>query len=1177
MTSAADNAPKVNKIQPNYKTSVADLKAKANGQWPSIFSYCGMPSKSFSGKPNEHVDCPFPNHGGAKDFRFDNKNRDGSYICSCSSGTDGFNAIATFHGIENKDAIKLVAEYFNQNNIFAQPVYMPAKATPKDTNNEKSLAKKRASYHADKILSQCKLKPHPYLQDKGIDKPVLVIIRDYKVNETQTIYAGALIVPIDDVDNQEVIIGVQFINPNGQRFYIKDTKIEDGVHIIEGDSSLPYINVIEGYATGLSASMITGAITIVAFDANGIKGKAERIKQLFSGKQLRFLGDNDGHKRWTGNEAAHTAALKTSGLVAIPPVSGKDWDDQRKANGIEATQSEINNQLTEYNKSIEINEKITGLSITSSIFIRTENKAVSFDDALINYSGKHCICPISGDKAIINAGSIYSFTQKRTLIPILFNLYDQSLIDECAAIKSTKGRLKWVAAHNTQKHLYAFISLIHYRLGADLPNHELFNDWLAKETGVNVSPEIMSLIRCLQESRINQAKKLFELEPKEFSNCIKLRQEKQDNGSSRLNWEQALNESKGGRYRLIAIKAQHGQGKTQNFIKNMLEHANSLSGGMVIAHRRKLIAQISKELNCCNYEDYDKRYFAGISLTALKGMAICINSFKHEHFLSYLKQSHSVFIDEASQVLKSLHTNKQLDELVLENLIESAKNAQCIYLTDADLTSKDIRHYQQLFGIKDNEILVITAEPPERHYFSEISCSSAPRHYRTKVIQSIIKDLQCNTPSVLAVESETQGKSIFKYLSAQFPDKNIRLLTSKTPESELKPFIENITEQTENIDLLIHTSVIGTGVSVQHKSERFKKGYGLFSGSVLTATECLQMMRRFRDIDEWGIGLLCRPESMVMTSYYSNLGAKALSKHGIDTNNILSEIKLDDIRNKALFIHAFTGLLRNEYKFNIIGQLASDETIKGMMTNEDVREEEKQKLIKAIPQNIDKAMLARKRGYKDYAERYSSEAAICLDYFKCNQITEEEAEIWCNPSAKDATERLEKIIKILRLDSSIHKVEKVNEILNKSGITLGLLKRQRLSQEEMKTLTECIANHCAELVGFGLLRERYSKESKIPKERPIKFVTEFLKFIGLNVETIRTRANDLHDREYQLDIDIPKPMVSRLGIDARTDKEILESTLRGRVLKLFCEGLSYGCIAKELGIEKWKVQRILKP
>lgn len=1170
MTGTADTAPKVNKIQTNYKASFADLKALARGHWPSILNYYGMPSESFSGKKNTHVNCPMPGHGGAKDFRFDDEGGDGSYICACSNGKDGFNLLATFLGIENTDAIKLVAEYFGTNKALTNLSYVPTSQKHQDPSNEKPLAKKRAGYHAEKILSLCKLGSHQYLQDKGIDKPVLVITQNYRVNETQVVYKGAFIIPVYDIDDPKILIGAQFINPDGQRFYVKDTKIEDGIHVLEGKSSLPYVEVVEGCATGISVGMVTGATAVIAFDSNGIKGKAERLKKLFPGKQLRFLGDNDSHKRWSGNEAAHTAALKVGGLVAIPPVSGKDWDDQRKENGIEATLVEINNQLEEYNKSLEINEKITGLSINSSIFIKIENKAVSFDDALINHPGKQCVCPVSGGKAIINTGSLYSFTQKRTLIPILFSLYDKNLIDECVTIKSTKGRLKWVAAHNTQKHLYAFVSLIHHRLGADLPNHELFSEWLTKETGVVVSPEIINLIKCLQESRINQAKKLIELEPKEFRKRIKLRQEKHADGSSKLNWEPALNESKSGKYRLVAIKAQHGQGKTQGFIKNMLEHANTLSGGVVIAHRRKLIAQISKELNCCNYEDYDKRYYSGVSLTTLKGMAVCINSFKHEHFLSYLKQSHSVFIDEASQVLKSLHTNKQLDELVLENMVESAKNAQCIYLTDADLTSKDIKHYQQLFDIKDDEVLVVMAEPPERHYFADISCSSAPRHYRTKIVQSIIKDLQCNDPCILAVESETQGKSIFKYLDEQFPDKNIRLLTSKTPESELKPFIENITDQTESIDLLIHTSVIGTGVSVQHKSKRFKKGYGLFSGSVLTATECLQMMRRFRDIEEWGIGLLCRPESMVMTSFYSNLGVKALSKYGIETSNILNEIKLDDTRSKALFIHAFIGLLRNEYKFNIIGQLASNEAIKGMMTNEDVREEEKQKLINATPQHIDKAVLARKRGYRDYAERYSSEAAICIDYFKCGQVTEEEAEIWCNPSARDATGRLEKIIKILRLDPSIHKVEKANEILNKSGITLNLFREQRLGQEEIKNLTNQITSYCAELVGLGFLRERYSKESKIPKERPIKFIGEFLKFIGLNVEAVRVRKND---REYQLDISVPKPMISRLTIDARTEKEIL----REKALKLQREGFGYGLIAKELGLkDKYQARRLLE-
>ena len=132
---------------------------------------------------------------------------------------------------------------------------------------------------------------------------------------------------------------------------------------------MPYVGVCEGYATGLTVFMATGATVIVAFDANGIKGKAERLNTSFLGKRLAFFGDNDGHKNYTGNEAAHIAALKTNGLVIIPLQAGDDWDDFRKNNGIEATKNEINRQLSEYGRSVGINDYVTGLSITSSIYI----------------------------------------------------------------------------------------------------------------------------------------------------------------------------------------------------------------------------------------------------------------------------------------------------------------------------------------------------------------------------------------------------------------------------------------------------------------------------------------------------------------------------------------------------------------------------------------------------------------------------------------------------------------------------------------------------------------------------------------------------------------------------------------------------------------------------------------
>jgi phage/plasmid primase-like uncharacterized protein/late competence protein required for DNA uptake (superfamily II DNA/RNA helicase) len=1171
-----------NKEQYNYKANSALVVAHTHNRWSEILTYFGFDKSVLSGK---HSPCPI--HGGKDGFLFKDDNGKGDWVCAtCTNGhfEDGFNLIARRdHNGNNTEAFKRVAQYLNLSSNTSQyrnnedelrrktEEYRKRQLKEEQRKTEeKELSKKRAGDHAGNIISNCVLKHHPYLQNKGIDKPVLVNIKNYKVSDTQTVYAGALILPIYDINNQEILIGAQFINPDGQRFYISGTAIADGIHVIEGDPSLSYVGVVEGYATGLSVYMATGATVVIAFDANGMEGKAERLKGSFLGKQLVFFGDNDSHKDYTGNKAAHTAAQKTNGIAAIPVLSGKDWDDYRQKNGTEPTRKEINRQLSEYGKSIDINDKIIGLSIASSISLVSKKKSLSFDDALINHPSTYCICPISGGKAIINSGSIYSFELRKQIIPVLTNLYDQNVIDECKEIKSSKGRFKWITINGTQKHLYAFINLTSHRIGADLPNHDLFNEFLYKKTGLQASDEILNLVRCLQEARVNQAKSLIELDPIEFNKHIKLKQERQDDGSLKLNWNPVIEEAKNNQYKLIAIKAQHGQGKTQSFIKTMLEHANTTDGGMVVAHRRKLIAQISKELNCFNYEEYDKRYFSGMSLPMLKGMAICLHSFKHDHFLSYLKEANSIFIDEASQVLKTFYTDKNIHNSVLDNFTESSKAAQCIYLTDADLTTQDIKHYQQIFDISDKDVLVVTAEKPERDYTVEISCSSAPRHYRTKVIKSIEADLQSNKPCILAVESEAQGKSIVKFFQERFPLKNIALITSKTPDDELSPFIDNITEKSSAIDLLIHTSIIGTGVSVQHKDKRFTKGYGLFSGNVLSATECLQMMRRFRDITEWEIGLLCRPESMMMTSFYNDLGAKALEKHGIETSNIESNIRLNKERNKSLFIHALTRLLRDEYSFKIIGQLASDDAIKGMITTEEVREEEKQKLIDATPLPIEKALLARKRGYKTHDERYSSESSICRDYFKCKEVTEEEAEIWCNPLALEASQRQERVIKIIRLDPSIHHFQKQNEILSKAGISLTLFKKQRLTQEAIKELRNKIASQCAELVGLGFLRERYSKESKIPTERPIAFISEFLKFIGFKVNKKRSRKND---REYQLEIEIPSPMVNRLSIDNKTDKEILKE----KAHKLKNDGLGYGRIAKELGLKnKFQARRLLE-
>lgn len=354
------------KIQSNYRAENALMIASAANRWPEILMAHGISEKYLSGK---HSPCPI--HGGKDGFRFTDEGKGYGICATCTEGKfkDGFVWIALKNGISNTEAFKRVAQYLDLNAIsslqqdkgkqFSFPTKKPHNQEANKLEEEQRLLTKKrvAGTHAGNILSNCVWKSHSYLQNKGVNQSVLVNKTNYDIhyqkinshtgkiqNKKQTIYAGALIIPIYDINKHEQLIGAQFINANGSRAYITDTLIVEGIHIIKGNDNLPHVAAVEGYATGLSVFTVTGATVIVTFDANGIESKAERLQASFSSKQLVFFGDNDSHKQFTGNKAAEKAAHKTNGIAVIPPGVG-DWNDYHISRGLEATKAEIDKQL----------------------------------------------------------------------------------------------------------------------------------------------------------------------------------------------------------------------------------------------------------------------------------------------------------------------------------------------------------------------------------------------------------------------------------------------------------------------------------------------------------------------------------------------------------------------------------------------------------------------------------------------------------------------------------------------------------------------------------------------------------------------------------------------------------------------------------------------------------------
>lgn len=375
-TSGAGTPPSRLKEHVDYKTNNASVLAYSTNRWPEILKAHGISEHFLSGK---HSSCPI--HTGKDGFRFKDEGK-GFWVCAtCTGGKfkDGINLIALHRGISNSEAFKLVATYLNLNgnplskkqNVkqLSNPIQEHLNRQAKKLNQDLAAYQKKkvSGAHADNILSACVARPHPYLTKKGINQPVLINTKNYKITDKQTVYASALVIPIYDINDHKQLIGAQFINADGSRAYIAGTPIADGIHILKCNDDLPYIGVCEGYATSLSVFISTGVTVAVAFDANGIEGKAERLRDLFPGKQLAFFGDNDSNNR--GQEAAHAAAVKTNGIAVIPSTPG-DWNDYHQAHGLDATKSEITRQLKEQQSIKDLDMSVVNDNIVTDLITK---------------------------------------------------------------------------------------------------------------------------------------------------------------------------------------------------------------------------------------------------------------------------------------------------------------------------------------------------------------------------------------------------------------------------------------------------------------------------------------------------------------------------------------------------------------------------------------------------------------------------------------------------------------------------------------------------------------------------------------------------------------------------------------------------------------------------------------
>jgi len=189
-----------------------------------------------------------------------------------------------------------------------------------DREKKYSEARKNAS----KLLSECELDKHPYLEKKRFPDALALVS------------GNIMAIPMRDCLTNE-LNSIQSINHEGDKRFMYGGKAKGSVFVIgkKKDYENPIKILVEGYATGLSVyESIKGLCipceVIVCFAASNIIYVASKV----SGKRIVFA-DNDVSE--TGQKAAKETGLPWT----MAPEVGMDANDYHQKAGIFALQKLI--------------------------------------------------------------------------------------------------------------------------------------------------------------------------------------------------------------------------------------------------------------------------------------------------------------------------------------------------------------------------------------------------------------------------------------------------------------------------------------------------------------------------------------------------------------------------------------------------------------------------------------------------------------------------------------------------------------------------------------------------------------------------------------------------------------------------------------------------------------------
>ncbi|MFW9605038.1 MAG: plasmid replication protein, CyRepA1 family, partial [Pseudomonas sp.] len=448
---------------------------------------------------------------------------------------------------------------------------------------------------------------------------------------------------------------------------------------------------------------------------------------------------------------------------------------------------------------------------------------------------------------------------------------------------------------------------------------------------------------------------------------------------------------------VIVVKAPMAAGKTQKIGAPFAAWAKQQAGRFVATcHRRSLVAEMAVRLGVTHYSDVTAENAFGCS-----ALATCLPSITKAAHASIYAECAWLFIDEVAQVLRFLEardvcsTEDGTNADVYAKLKEIIKQAKCVIVADAGCDARTLRFLEECRPKEAFRVIDMQAPAKGLSISAAVGAKAQAAAFGEMLARCAEGEriwVGCESEKRVAVVSRWLRNSGIATLALTGENKG---------DDEQKAFWDNPEAESLKYQAVVHSPVISSGLSIEHREhgEHFSHGFFIGGGLAVTPADAAQMMRRVRYLKTWTLVLLHNNAAGISDadSLLDGMEDAAVveghNPRATSFDELCAQIKADDAGSRADFCAGLWWILESA-GFGVARGYVDDEEDSTREVRDEVNAERAEAVISADTIDDEEAKRLRTLDGRTQAQSYELEQWRIRHALGIESVSGEDYEAW---------------------------------------------------------------------------------------------------------------------------------------------------------------------------------------